>query len=338
VLADNKLALNAGWDTEILAIELQALVDLDFDVSLTGFSLAEIDLTIDQAREASITTPDSPADRIPSPPAVAVSKPNDLWLLGRHRLLCGNALLRTHAADLLGQEKADVIFTDPPYNVRIDGNVCGLGSVRHREFAFASGEMTRDQFTDFLTTTLANATSVTKDGAIAFVCMDWRHMGELLQAGERVFSELKNLCVWNKTNGGMGSFYRSKHELVFVFKFGDTRQYQQLRPRRNRAISHQRLGLRRHHWPRRQPHGGAFHASDGQTGRSGGGCDPRLLATRRNRSRRLRRLRNDVDRCRDLRPAGSASRVRPSLLRHDREALGSLHRQARNFGSGRTRI
>jgi DNA modification methylase len=221
VLADNKL--NAGWDTEILAIELQALVDLDFDVSLTGFSLAEIDLTIDQAREASITTPDSPADRIPSPPAVAVSKPNDLWLLGRHWLLCGNALLRTHVADLLGQEKADLIFTDPPYNVRIDGNVCGLGSVRHREFAFASGEMTRDQFTDFLTTTLSNATSVTKDGAIAFVCMDWRHMGELLQAGERVFSELKNLCVWNKTNGGMGSFYRSKHELVFVFKFGDTR-------------------------------------------------------------------------------------------------------------------
>jgi DNA modification methylase len=121
----------------------------------------------------------------------------------------------------LHDERADLIFTDPPYNVRINGNVCGLGSARHREFAFASGEMTREQFIDFLTATLSNAASVTKDGAIAFICMDWRHMGEMLQAGERVFSELKNLCVWNKTNGGMGSFYRSKHELVFVFKFGN---------------------------------------------------------------------------------------------------------------------
>ena len=220
VLADNKLALNAGWDTEILAIELQAMIDLEFDVTLTGFSLAEVDLTIDQAREASVTTTDNPADHIPEPPSIAVSRPGDLWLLGSHRLLCGDARLPEHVASLLRDERADLIFTDPPYNVPIDGHVCGLGSVRHREFAFASGEMTRDQFTAFLTTTLSNATSAAKDGAIAFVCMDWRHMKELLDAGEEVFSELKNLCVWNKTNGGMGSFYRSKHELVFVFKVG----------------------------------------------------------------------------------------------------------------------
>lgn len=220
VLADNKLALNAGWDTEILAIELQALVDLEFDVTLTGLSLAEVDLTLDQAREASATAPDSPADRIPLLPSVAVSQPGDLWLLGRHRLMCGNAMVPEHVASLLGSEKADLIFTDPPYNVRIDGNVCGLGSVRHREFAFASGEMTREQFTGFLTTTLTNAATAAKDGAVAFVCMDWRHIRELLEAGEEAFSELKNLCVWNKRNGGMGSFYRSKHELVFVFKVG----------------------------------------------------------------------------------------------------------------------
>lgn len=220
VLADNKLALNAGWDTEILAIEFQALIDLEFDVTLTGFSLAEVDLTLDQAREASAGAPDSPADRIPDPPSTAVSRPGDLWLLGRHRLLCGNAILPEHVASILGDEKADLIFTDPPYNVRIDGHVCGLGSVRHREFAFASGEMTRGQFTAFLTTTLSNAASAAKDGAIAFVCMDWRHMRELLEAGDEVFAELKNVCVWNKTNGGMGSFYRSKHELVFVFKVG----------------------------------------------------------------------------------------------------------------------
>ena len=221
VLADNKLALNAGWDTEILAIELQALIDIDFDVTLTGFSLAEVDLTLDQAREASTETTDGPADLIPEPEGDAVSRQGDLWHLGRHRLLCGDARSADDVSRLLAGERADLIFTDPPYNVRIDGNVGGLGSVRHREFAFASGEMSREAFTAFLTETLGNAASVAKDGAIAFVCMDWRHMRELLDAGEAVFSEMKNLCVWNKTNGGMGSFYRSKHELVFVFKVGD---------------------------------------------------------------------------------------------------------------------
>ena len=120
----------------------------------------------------------------------------------------------------MGSERADLVFTDPPYNVKIDGNVCGLGSVKHREFAFASGEMNRDQFTAFLTETLGNMGAVMRDGAIAFVCMDWRHMSELLAAGETAFTELKNLVVWNKTNGGMGAFYRSKHELIFVFKQG----------------------------------------------------------------------------------------------------------------------
>ncbi len=220
VIADNKLALNAGWDSEILAIELQALIDLEFDVTLTGFSLAEIDLTLDQAREASPTTTDNYADQIPEPPEHPVTRPGDLWLLGRHRLLCGDARSAKDVAALMGEERADLIFTDPPYNVPIDGHVCGLGSVRHREFAFAPGEMTRAEFTAFLANTLSNASTVVKDGAIAFVCMDWRHMRELLDAGEAVFSELKNLCVWNKTNGGMGSFYRSKHELIFVFKKG----------------------------------------------------------------------------------------------------------------------
>ena len=143
VLADNKLALNAGWDIEILAIELQALVDVEFDVTLTGFSLAEVDLTLDQAREASTTVTESPADRIHEPPNNPVSRLGDLWLLSRHRLLCGNALVSQDVTNLLGGEKANLIFTDPPYNVPIDGHVCGLGSVRHREFAFASGKMTR---------------------------------------------------------------------------------------------------------------------------------------------------------------------------------------------------
>ena len=220
VLADNKLALNAGWDKEILAIELQALSDLEFDTELTGFSLAEIDLIIDEAGEADPDGLDAADDAVTFASGPAVSRQGDLWQLGRHRLLCGDARSSIDFEALMGGGRADLVFTDPPYNVKIDGNVCGLGSVRHREFAFASGEMSKNQFTAFLTETLGNTGAAMRDGAIAFVCMDWRHMGELLAAGEASFTELKNLVVWNKTNGGMGAFYRSKHELIFVFKQG----------------------------------------------------------------------------------------------------------------------
>lgn len=220
ILADNRLALNAGWDREILAIELQALVDLNFDVELTGFSLAEVDFILDDAVESSTEACYQPEDEVPILTGDAVSRQSDLWELGRHRLLCGDARSAHDHARLLDGRTADLIFTDPPYNVAIDGHVCGLGRVRHREFAMGAGEMSEAAFTAFLSETLGNAAKACRDGAIAFVCMDWRHMGELLAAGREVFSELKNLCVWNKTNGGMGAFYRSKHELVFVFKVG----------------------------------------------------------------------------------------------------------------------
>lgn len=220
VLADNKLALNAGWDREMLAIELQALVDLEFDVELTGFSLAEVDLLIDEAGEACVEGHDTADDVVPVISGPAVTRRGDLWELGHHRLLCDDTRSAADLDRLMAGATADLVFTDPPYNVAIDGNVCGLGSVKHREFAFASGEMSQQQFTAFLAETLGNIARVMRDGAIAYVCMDWRHMGELLAAGEQAFTELKNLVVWNKTNGGMGAFYRSKHELVFVFKQG----------------------------------------------------------------------------------------------------------------------
>jgi DNA modification methylase len=220
VLADNKLALNAGWDKEILAIELQALVDLEFEVEVTGFSLAEIDLVLDEAGEADPSGADTEEDRVPRPSGPRVTRSGDLWLLGRHRLLCGDTRSNAELDRLMGGQQADLVFTDPPYNVAINGNVCGLGAVKHREFAFASGEMSKAQFTAFLTETLGNMGRVMRDGAIAFVCMDWRHMSELLAAGEASFTELKNVVVWNKTNGGMGAFYRSKHEFIFVFKQG----------------------------------------------------------------------------------------------------------------------
>ena len=222
VIADNKLAQNAGWDRDVLAIELQALIDVEFDIELTGFSLAEVDILLDDAKESSPAAPAEAEDEVPPLPDQnsAVTRLGDVWLLGRHRLICGDSRNAETVSTLMGDERADQIFTDPPYNVPIEGHVSGLGQTRHREFAMGAGEMSSEAFTAFLRETLGNAAATSRDGAIAFVCMDWRHMGELLSAGQAVFSELKNLCVWNKTNGGMGSFYRSKHELVFVFKVG----------------------------------------------------------------------------------------------------------------------
>ncbi len=220
VLADNKLALNAGCDRDLLAIELQGLIDLDFEVELTGFSLAEIDVVLDGAGEADPTGADAADDVVPVVEGAAVTRRGDVWVLGRHKLICGDARSPEDMAALMGSETADMVFTDPPHNAPIDGHVCGLGSVRHRDFAFASGEMSEAQFTDFLEQSLGTMARVMRDGTIAFVCMDWRHMGELLAAGKSVFSELKQLIVWNETNGGMGAFYRSKHELIFVCKAG----------------------------------------------------------------------------------------------------------------------
>ncbi len=220
VLADNKLALNAGWDQELLAIELQGLLDMQFDLELTGFSLAEIDLVLDLARDSDVDARQGPEDTVPETVGPVVSRRGDIWELGRHRLICGDARNAADYALLLGDDRVDLVFTDPPYNVPIAGHVSGLGKVKHGDFAMAIGEMSEAAFISFLTETLGACTSVCRDGAIAFVCMDWRHMGEVLTAGRAVFSELKNLCVWNKTNGGMGTFYRSKHELVFVFKVG----------------------------------------------------------------------------------------------------------------------
>ena len=219
ILADNKLALNAGWDQELLSVELQTLIELDFDMSLIGFTETEIDLTLQAASDSDTGGVDS-ADDIPELADAPVCRSGELWRLGRHKLICGDARDPFAYSALMGGEQADLIFTDPPYNVPIDGHVTGLGKVRHREFSMAAGEMSRGAFIDFLKTSLGAMADVAKDGAIAFVCMDWRHVGELTAAGSLVFTELKNLCVWNKTNGGMGSFYRSKHELVFVYKVG----------------------------------------------------------------------------------------------------------------------
>lgn len=220
ILADNKLAEKAGWDKEILAIELQNLIqiDLDFDISITGFEMPEIDVLI----SASETPPakDDPLDHVPAVAEVPVTRLGDVWQIGPHRLICGNSLDPAIYARLLDGERAQMVFTDPPYNVPIDGHVSGLGAVQHREFAMASGEMSEAEFTAFLRTVFERLVAASTNGAMHFVCMDWRHMGEVLAAARGNYAELKNLCIWAKTNGGMGSLYRSQHELVFAFKAG----------------------------------------------------------------------------------------------------------------------
>jgi DNA modification methylase len=221
-LADNKIAENAGWDRELLAAELPELAELlvvdGLDISITGFAPVEIDqLITDFEEDAS-----DPADAVDPAWATttAVSKPGDLWQLGNHRILCGDARDPDAIGRLMGGNRAAMVFLDPPYNVRVR-DIVGRGRVKHTEFAMASGELSRRDFVQFLKATLTAAAAVSRDGAVHFVCMDWRHIGELLEAGDTVYGEILNMAVWVKSNAGQGSFYRSQHELVGVFRVGD---------------------------------------------------------------------------------------------------------------------
>ena len=216
-LALNRMTDDAAWNPEALRLEFTDLLELEpkLDLEVSGFEIGEIDVLLDG--HGVDQEDDFPAIETATIP---VTLAGDLWLLGDHRLLCGDALHPESYARLLGTEKADMMFTDPPYNVQIAGHASGLGAVKHGDFAMASGELTPAQFQSFLTTSLGHAATWSVDGAIHFVCIDWRHQRELLAAGDRIYTKLLNLCVWNKTNAGMGSLYRSKHELIFVFKVG----------------------------------------------------------------------------------------------------------------------
>ena len=219
LLADNKLAERSSWDDASLALQLKELSELalDFDFEAIGFEMPEVDLRI---QSLDPTDNADRADEFSNAVGPAVSRPGDLWLLGKHRVYCGSALNSVAYELLMTEEKAKAVFTDPPYKVKIDGNVCGSGAVKHREFAMASGEMTQEEFVRFLAGAFDLARAYTSPGAIVYACMDWRHMVEMLAAGDAANFDLLNLCVWVKTNGGMGSLYRSRHELVFVFRNG----------------------------------------------------------------------------------------------------------------------
>src|SRR5262245_23595535 len=221
LLADNRIAQNAGWDRERLAGELISLPELlladGLDLTVTGFEPAEVDGLLAAFEDNSSDPADDIDPALLSGPAV--SRAGDLWQLGNHRLLCGDARESGQLGRLMGRERAHMAFLDPPYNVRVR-DIGGRGQVKHREFAMASGEMSTRAFTGFLTDTLANAGNVSIDGAVHFVCMDWRHIGELMAAGTAIYDAMLNLIVWVKSNAGQGSFYRSQHELIGVFRVG----------------------------------------------------------------------------------------------------------------------
>jgi len=219
LLADNRLAELSSWDEGQLAIELKALSDLDlaFDFEVTGFDTVDLDGL--ETRAAPKDPPAevvAPVDRSADP----VTQEGDLWQLGNHLLLCGNALVKASYIRLMGEQPAQMVFTDPPYNVKIDGHVCGLGAVKHQAFKMASGEMSEEEFIEFLGNAMRLMADFSTDGSIHYLCMDWRHDLELQLAARPVYGRAKQVIAWNKTNAGMGTFYRSKHEFVFVFKVG----------------------------------------------------------------------------------------------------------------------
>ena len=220
MLADNKIAANAGWDRKVLAQELGELAvllpEINLDISIIGFEAAEID-----ALAVDFSDPEhDPADDLPIVDRQAISKTGDLWLLGNHRLLCGDSCSDSDLRRLMDGKHAVMVLADTPYN-RPVAAIVGRGKIKHREFLSASGEMSPAQFVDFLSRWMTLASQYSAPGSLNYVFIDWRGVSDVLNAGKKVYSELKNIVVWVKTNGGLGSFYRSAHELIAVFKNGD---------------------------------------------------------------------------------------------------------------------
>lgn len=219
-LADNKIAENGGWNADLLRLEISELEQIcdDMDISITGFTDVELDILAMDDR----TTVASKVNNVPYiPENEIVTRLCDVWRIGDHRIICGNSLDGNAFEKLLGNRLADMVLQDPPYNVKISGHVCGAGNVHHKEFMMASGEMTSDEFTQFLRKNFELCAKYSRPGALHYNFMDWRHIGEILAAGNDAFNNLVNMCVWCKTSGGMGSLYRSQHELCFIFKNGE---------------------------------------------------------------------------------------------------------------------
>ena len=220
LIADNKIADQSDFDRKILAPELAQLNDLlpaeGFDVSLTGFDAAEIDLLLIDL-EAPLS---EPADEHHAVPVTPVSRRGDIWAMGKHRHLCGDSRDAGDIKRLMAGARASAVFTDPPYNLRAR-EIGGRGKTQHQDFAFGAGEMSTRQFRQFLSVTLRNAIGVSAPGTVHYIFIDWKHIDDLIEVGRSLYGAMLNLVVWNKTNAGQGSFYRSQHELITVFRVGD---------------------------------------------------------------------------------------------------------------------
>ena len=291
-LADNKIALNTDWDLEQLKLvwrELSAQ-DLNFDLEVTGFETAEIDLLVDGP---TVATKDDPSDIVPDPQGEAVSRPGDLWHLGDHRLICADACDKAAYADLMDDEQARVVFTDPPYNVPIDGHVGGLGAVKHREFKMASGEMSPAEFEHFLKTVFANMAEVSLDGAVHFICMDWRHMAEVMSAAKGIYSGLRESLRLEQEQWWHGVLLPFQARTCFRLQGRDRFPCQHGRARQERAVPDQCLGLRGCQHLAGGPGCRSGDASDGQADRAGDRRHQGLLAARRHCAGRLLRVGHD---------------------------------------------
>lgn len=217
-IADNKLTELGDWDIGKLQLEFEAIesLDVELDFEITGFNSGELDVLMDNACPKA----DPQKNSIPFiPDDEIVSKEGDIWELGKHRIICGNSLVRDTFSNLMQGKKATMVFTDPPYNLSTD-DICGGGAIKHEDFKFAHGEMSSTEFQQFLKSSFMLLKEFSTSGSLHYLCIDWKHVKEMSYAGADVYAELKNICVWNKTNAGMGSLYRSKHEFVFVYKNG----------------------------------------------------------------------------------------------------------------------
>lgn len=224
-IAENQTGALGEWNEDALRLEFGELLDLtidsDFSIELSGFAMSEIDDLLVKPEDAGGSV-DAGNGHDP------VTRTGDLWALGDHRLLCGDALEESSYITLMGDDRAQMVFSDAPYNQKMKV-ISGKGKVQHDEFAMASGEMSNPEFTQFLTTAFDLTARFSQDGAIHYQCIDWHHMREMLDAGEAVYSQLKNLCVWAKPKGGQGGFYRSRHELIFTWKVGKAKHINNFR-------------------------------------------------------------------------------------------------------------
>jgi DNA modification methylase len=215
-IADNKIALNSSWDADLLKVELQEIIVSGLDIEITGFEIGEVDFFLTEQA-------DPAEDLVPPAVEAAVTQLGDIWSLGRHRLSCGDVREADALTKLMDGAVADAAFLDPPYNVPIDGYATGRGQHRHREFEVGCGEMSASEFTQFLWAVFDRCTSASRDGAVHFICMDHHHAGELITAADQAYAHRLNICVWSKNNAGLGKLYRSQHELIFVYRVGETK-------------------------------------------------------------------------------------------------------------------